>query len=98
MIKQQFGPILFREECLFKKEIRLNDKITIDIELVKSRKDFSRWSIQHTILKNGENVCAIVIVDGAWIDTAKRKLTVPPELIANIFGKLPAAEKFEWTN
>src|SRR6186713_824007 len=47
----QIGPILFREECIFKREIRLGDKVTIDLRLLRSRKDYSRWAIQHTITK-----------------------------------------------
>src|SRR4051812_7192890 len=54
MIKLQFGPILFREECIFRKEIRFGDIVTVDLELIKSRKDYSRWTIQHTIRKNDE--------------------------------------------
>jgi acyl-CoA thioester hydrolase len=98
MIKHQFGPILFREECLFKKEVKMNDQVTIDLVLLKSRKDFSRWYIQHTISKNDETLCAIVTVDGAWLDTVKRKLTVPPEEVAVIFREMPIAREFEWTN
>jgi acyl-CoA thioester hydrolase len=96
MVRQHFGPILFREECLFKREIKMSDEITIDLVLQKSRKDFSRWSIQHTISKNNETVCALVSVDGAWLDTIKRKLTVPPEEVAIIFREMPVAEDFEW--
>ena len=51
MQQLHIGPIIFREECVFKKEIRLEDEITIDLQLTKSRKDFSRWSVRHHIVK-----------------------------------------------
>jgi acyl-CoA thioester hydrolase len=35
MQQVHFGPILFREECIFKKEIRLEDKVSIDLSLLK---------------------------------------------------------------
>src|SRR5678810_1081950 len=79
MTELNFGPILFREECVFRKEIKMNDAIIIDLKLIKARKDFSRWSIQHQILKTENTLCAILVVDGAWIDTLKRKLTAPPQ-------------------
>jgi acyl-CoA thioester hydrolase len=67
MTQLHFGPILFREECVFKKEIRLGDKVIVNLELLKSRKDYSRWTIQHTIMKN-DIISAILTVDGAcWI-------------------------------
>ena len=91
-----FGPILFREEALFKKEIKMGDKISIDLELTKSRKDFSRWSIRHQIFKNDSILSAVINIDGAWMNTAERKLVTPPEQIIRVFDKMPKADGFEW--
>jgi acyl-CoA thioester hydrolase len=96
MQQLHFGPILFREECVFKKEIRLGDKVTIGLKLQKSRKDYSRWTIQHDIVKNGDIVSAILTVDGAWIDTSKRKLAIPPKEAHEVFSLMPLAEDFQW--
>jgi acyl-CoA thioester hydrolase len=96
MAKHHVGPILFREECVFKKEIRFGDTVSIDMQLLKSRADQSRWSIQHRIMKNGDEIAAILTVDGAWIDVLQRKLTVPPDTIKHLFDKMPKAENFEW--
>ena len=96
MMKQQFGPILFREECIFRKEIKLGDKVTINLVLLQSKRDYSRWTIRHTIRKNGDTVAAILTVDGAWLDTVKRKLTIPPQETAHVFGQMPAGENFQW--
>lgn len=90
------GPVILREECLFKKEIRSTDIITIDLALLKARPDYSRWSIRHNIYKNGNTVSAIITIDAAWMDTSKRKLIVPPEEIVNTFSKMPKDLEFEW--
>ena len=74
MNKLHFGPILFREECVFKKEIRLGDRIRIGLKLLKGKRDYSRWTIRHDIIKGDDIVSAILTVDGAWLDTDKRKL------------------------
>jgi len=95
--QMHFGPILFREECVFKREIVFGDIVTVNVAISKSRKDFSRWSMQHEVWKNHEILSAIVTVDGAWIDTALRKLTVPPSLMQQAFDALPKAANFEWT-
>jgi acyl-CoA thioester hydrolase len=92
----QFGPILFREECVFRKEIRQGDDININLQILKSRKDYSRWSILHEIKKADGTVCAILTVDGAWIDAVKRKLATPPEKVHEVFEKMPRADGFEW--
>ena len=91
----QMGPILFREECLFKREILLEDKITLTLELVKATPDFARWSLRHQFLKEDGTVAAILNLDGAWIDLAKRKLAQPTDLIKKIFESFPKAPDFE---
>ena len=96
MAKHNFGPILFREECIFRKEIRMGDSISIDLQLLKAREDHSRWSMQHRILKNDEIPAAIITIEGAWIDTLQRKLTVPPADARQAFDKMPRSEQFEW--
>ncbi|MBC7849516.1 MAG: thioesterase family protein [Chitinophagaceae bacterium] len=98
LTEHQFGPILFREECTFRKELRFGDDLTIDLHLVRSRQDFSRWTIRHSLFKNGDVVAAILSVDGAWIDTAKRKLTAPPQIGADVFSQMPKSPDFEWIN
>jgi len=96
MNKLHFGPILFREECVFKKEIRLGDRIRIGLKLLKGKRDYSRWTIQHDIIKDDDIVSAILTVDGAWLDTNKRKLATPPSQITEVFSKMPYGENFQW--
>lgn len=96
MHRLQFGPILFREECIFRKEVRLGDKVTINLQITKAKRDYSRWSIQHTINKNSDTVAAIITVDGAWLDVVKRKLATPPKEVFNTFSQMPVAENFQW--
>ena len=93
MQEQQFGPILFREECVFKKEIRLSDTITIHTRLAKRNADASRWTIQHDFTSTDNTCCAILTVDGAWIDTRQRKLLSPmPKIVTDIFDTFPVVE------
>jgi acyl-CoA thioester hydrolase len=96
MTRLHFGPILFREECVFRKEIRLGDKIKINLAILKARKDYSRWTIQHEIVKNENIVSAILTVDGAFLDTVKRKLSIPPPQVSEAFSQIKTAESFQW--
>jgi acyl-CoA thioester hydrolase len=96
MLRLQVGPILFREECVFRKEVRSGDTVSIDLKLLKARPDFSRWSIQHQILKDGSVVSAVLTVDGAWLHTVQRKLATPPEQVHAVFAEMPRSDGFEW--
>jgi acyl-CoA thioester hydrolase len=91
----KIGPILFREEAIFKREIRLDDKVTVDVVLVKSTADFSRWSLRHQFIKGDGAIAAIVNIDGAWLDLINRKLVVPNELVQSIFASFPKSADYE---
>lgn len=89
------GPVLFREEAIFKREIMFEDIITIDVEVVRARQDFARWSLRHNFTKADGTVAAIINIDGAWIDLAKRKLAVPGEFITHVFEQFPKSQDFQ---
>ncbi|MDO7875913.1 thioesterase family protein [Hymenobacter sp. ASUV-10] len=74
----RLGPILFREETRFLKELHLGEEIKVDARLAQLNADGSRWSIVHGIYKEDGRLAATVTVDGAWLDLDRRKLTVPP--------------------
>jgi len=90
------GPILFREEGIFRREIVFEDTITLDVELFKATPDYSRWSLRHNFIKDDGTLAATVTVDGAWIDMVKRKLTVPNIFIHDVFEKFPKAADFQF--
>lgn len=96
MAKLAFGPILFREECVFRKEVRSGDAVRIALQVTQSRRDYSRWSIRHEVIKNDGVLCAIINVDGAWLNVRERKLMSPPEKVHEVFEKMPRAEGFAW--
>jgi acyl-CoA thioester hydrolase len=95
MRTNHFGPILFREECIFRRELKLGDHVTINLELLKARQDFSRWTIVHRLKRDNE-LAAVLTLDGAWIDTQLRKLTALPESFRPVFDSMPRSENFEW--
>ena len=81
-------PVLFREETVFLKEIHGNETITIDAKLVKMNDDGSRWTIMNQFFKEDGTLAAKLTVDGAWMDIIKRKLTVPPASLIDLFNKI----------
>jgi len=80
MMANNIGPIIFREECIFKREIKFGDEVEVYLQLSKCNEDASRWSMVSEIWINGDTLAAVINIDGAWIDTKIRKLAIPPEI------------------
>lgn len=81
------GPVLFREDTRFLKEVHMSETIRVTAELGGLSPDGSRWRIIHTIYKQDGREAAVVAVDGAWLDLRLRKLTVPPAELNAAFAK-----------
>ncbi len=91
------GPVLLREEAIFRREIRFEDVIRISTELLKATKDYTRWTIRHEIEKQDGTRAAIINIDGAWIDMNKRKFAAPDAFVMGIFDSLPKSSDFQFT-
>jgi acyl-CoA thioester hydrolase len=89
------GPIFFREETLFRRELHLGDTITIEVRSDGFAPDVSRWRVVHRVLDGSGEEAARVTVEGAWMDLRERKLTAPPEDLAGALRDLPQSETFE---
>ena len=83
----RMGPILFREETKYLKEIYAGEQIRVEGRVAGGTPDGARWTIEHTIYKADGRVAATVTVDGAWLDLNHRKLTVPPAELAEALRK-----------
>ena len=94
LFELNIGPILFKEELFYLREVALNDYIKVTCEISKSRADASRWSIRHEIFRSDGVKAATINVEGAWIDTVKRKLVALPEEMSALFLTLPRSEDF----
>ena len=64
--------------------------------MLKMTRDMGRWSMRHELYKNGDILAAIINLDGAWMDTGKRKLAAPPESLQHLFENAPKADDFFW--
>jgi acyl-CoA thioester hydrolase len=93
--KHKIGPVLFREELIYLKELRPSDSIYITCLLTKLNPDASRWSFKQEIYRKDGTKAAIINVDGAWIDTEKRKLTGLSQELVDAFNTVPKDPNFE---
>jgi acyl-CoA thioester hydrolase len=94
LFKLNIGPVIFREELIYLREVVMNDRLKVTCELTKSRADGSRWSFRQELYRGDGIKAAIVNVDGAWIDTQKRKLTNLPLELSSLFINIPRSDDY----
>jgi len=87
--------VLFREECRFLREVRIEDPIDVELRITGLSADFRKFAFQHRFLRDADP-CAVVRVEGAWFNTVTRKVFVPPQLLIDALEKAPRAEDFVW--
>lgn len=90
----KIGPVLFREELIYLREVGINEHIKVTCEISKARRDGSRWSIRHDLYRGDGIKAAIVVADGAWIDMEKRKLALLPAELSALFMQAPRSKDY----
>jgi len=93
MTRHGLGPVIFREEARFFRELHLGDAAVIDVRLAGLSSDHRKWSMRHHI-RRGDELCATLELDGAWFDLQARRLVVPPSPLLEIFAACPHTEDF----
>lgn len=97
MAEHCIGPVLFREEAVFRHEIRFGDRLWMNLLVTRLRRDGARFSFRHELFRDDGIRCAVLHVDGAWIDTSLRKLTIPPDFAREMLESAPRSADFEWS-
>ena len=62
------GPILFREECLFRRELYGGEIVQVSFELLKAKRDGSRFSSIHEFTKSDGTLAATLHADFTVLD------------------------------
>jgi len=89
------GPILFREETIFRREIRLSEDISVEVFLKGISENGERFKFSHKIYKTDGSLAAEVEIYGAWLDLKTRKLTKPPKIVLEALKDIERTEDFE---
>jgi acyl-CoA thioester hydrolase len=90
----KIGPVLFREELIYLREVGINDYVKVTCEVIKSRPDGSRWTMRHEIYRGDGVKAAVITVEGAWIDMEKRKLTLLPPELSDLYAQAPKSSDY----
>ncbi len=95
MEKQNIGPILFSENTIFRREIKLGEDISIALFLEASSKNCERFKLKALLFRQDGELAATITVFLAWIDLTKRKLATPSKQIIKTLNSLEKTDDFE---
>lgn len=89
MREHNLGPILLKESCEFRREIHFGDALEVRLWISEHRPDYSRFVIEHELIKNESILSARISVEIAWIDTTLRKMAKLPEPLQEMIQRMP---------
>lgn len=93
--KHKIGPILFKEETIYFKEVGIDEEVYVKVLMTKFNSENHRFSITHELYNSKDVKCAVVNVEGAWMDLIIRKLTLIPEELISLIEFIPKSEDFK---
>ncbi|HEX2668039.1 MAG TPA: acyl-CoA thioesterase [Gammaproteobacteria bacterium] len=90
----KLGPILFREDLRYMREIRANEKISVTCEAVGISPNRKHWRIRHRIVREDGELACTIDCQGAWFDLVNRKVIAAPPALAAVMEQMPKSEDY----
>ena len=94
MADLRLGPILFKEECSFIKEIHPDQALRMTLLKGPISEDGSKWVLHHELFNDKDEKVAHLSVQGAWMHMDKRKLMIPPFEYVKAMHDLPQGDYY----
>jgi acyl-CoA thioester hydrolase len=92
--EERIGPVIARDELVYRKELRLLDEFTVDLKTVGLSSDGVRFALQNTFRNDRLEVTAVVTSEGVWFDLDQRKPRSPPPELDAVQRGMPRADQF----
>jgi acyl-CoA thioester hydrolase len=93
--RMRLGPVVMRDELDYFRELRLLEPVTVTLAIAGLSEDASRFIIRNEFFSDDEKLVASVNSLGGWLDLTSRKLTSPPEELANLLKGLAKCKDFQ---
>jgi len=92
------GPVIFKDEIEYYRELRLLDPVRITLAIAGASEDGSHFRLVNEYFRarpGEERLAARLVTTGSWLDLKRRKLTSPPEELAQVLREMPRTADFE---
>jgi len=90
----QIGPVIFREELDYLRELRLMERVTVTLALSGLSADGRRFQLRSELFAADGQLAGRVNTSGAWFNLVTRKVIVPPEALSAILSASPRTDDF----
>jgi len=90
----RLGPVVRRDDIEYFREVRLLERVRVDLVLDGLSADAARFRLGNTFFREDGEVAARVVSAGGWLDLAARKLTPPPDTLAAALRALPRSTSY----
>jgi acyl-CoA thioester hydrolase len=91
---ERFGPVVVRDELVYRKELKLMDEFRVDLEVAGLSQDGVRFRVRNTFRNTTNEVSALVTSDGVWFDLQNRKPFPPPKDLDDLMRALPHTQDY----
>ncbi len=72
----------------------MDEEVYVKVLMTKFNDENHRFSITHELYNSKDVKCAVVNVDGAWMNLVERKLTSIPNELVGLIKFIPKSENF----
>ena len=90
----RIGPVIQKEELEYFRELRMLQTVTVTLAAAGLSEDGARFRLRNEFFGKGGKLTARVFSTGGWLDQAARKLTRPPDGVAEALRDLVRDEAF----
>lgn len=91
----KFGPVVLRDEVSYFRELKLLERMSVDLALAGLSEDGSRFRIRNQFFRPDSQLAAVVTTLGGWLNLQTRKLSRPPERLEVVLARLGRTEDYE---
>lgn len=91
----RIGPVTLEDHLVYKREIRMLQRFTVDYRVVAHTTDWRRFRIRNQIVTTENGLSATVEARAIWVDLDERRPVRPPQVVRDAMEHLPRSDDFE---
>lgn len=94
-IEERVGPVIVRDELVYRKELRLLEEFTVDLEALGLSSDGARFELGNTFHNLAGELVASVNSGGTWFDLDRRRPRAPSADLDAVQRKMHRSDRFK---